>query len=108
MTDKHPVIVPDTEETLRARLSRPMPPRARRELDACVGIDQLEETLSCTRAALEAVAVSAAEAMSIETPASVVQAGWKASLAELTAMFDKVEEHGRATIKAVKVMLGLE
>ena len=107
MTDKHPVIVPDTEETVQARLSRPMPLRARRELDACICIDQLGETLTRTRAALEA-AVAAAEAMSSKAPASVVQAGWKASLAEVTAMFDQADAHGRAAIKAIKVMLALE
>ena len=107
MTDKHPVIVPDTEETVRARLSRPMPLRARRELDACICIDQLGETLTRTRAALEA-AVAAVEAMSSKAPASVVQTGWKASLAEVTAMFDQADAHGRAAIKAIKVMLALE
>ena len=107
MTDKHPVIVPGTEDTVRARLARPMPHQVRRELDACICIDQLGETLTRTRAALEA-AVAAAEAMSSKAPASVVQAGWKASLAEVVVMFDQADAHGRATIKAVRVILALE
>ena len=107
MTDDHSVNTPETKEVMQARLSRPMPLRARRELDACICIDQLGETLTRTRAALEA-AVAAAEAMSSKAPASVVQAGWKASLAELTVMFDQADAHGRATIKAVRVILALE
>ena len=52
--------------------------------------------------------MSAAEAMSTKEPATVVHAGWKASSAELTVMFDQADMHGRTTIKAVSVILALE
>ena len=107
MTNDHPANTPDPEESLRVRLSRPMPLQAQRELHACDCIDQLAEALTQTRAALEA-AVSAAAVMSTKAPASVVQAGWKASLAELTIMVDGADLHGRATIRAVKAMLAIE
>ena len=107
MTSEIPDGLSNQEKALLARVNRPMPLRAQRELAVCIDMDQFELVLDGFRAVLSTATSSAADMSPYASPAAL-QAGWKDSLAELKASFEKADQQAQALIRSIKVLLVLE
>ena len=78
LTSEIPDGLSEQEKALLARVNRPMPLRAQRELAVCIGMDQFELVLDGFRAVLSTATASAADMSPYASPAAL-QAGWKES-----------------------------
>lgn len=96
----------DDERALRARLSRPIPERVRREMDVCANMDFFEAALNEHHAVMSAVVCRPA-AVSRFASADAVQTCWRDSLAELQASLGKADRSALTLTRSIKVMLGL-
>ena len=97
----------DEERAYFERLTRPMPLRARRELDVCIEMDQFHAGLDRTRVVLEGL-LARPEEISPNASPTAVQAAWRECMTELKVSFGKTDQHGLQLIRAIKVMLALE
>lgn len=85
----------------------PIPPAVAREMEVCIAIDQLRLALEAARLAVEA-ARAAPSKLPPESSSLDLHMRWSAATLLLSTAFERVEQQGMATYKAIRSMLALE